>query len=284
MKKILLFCLTFSLVFSIFGGSVSAAPKQKSQQDIIDIRNYVQKTVPLLKSSLESLPENTSLDKVEKTISNHYKNNPAPKAFSNPDISLYDVFPEMKSELEKFNGKAFNMNSFMAEQEKNKSYGNVLTFETNNSTVKVYLGDMGDIQILEQKTLSGSPKSDANVQGMTKTERSTGIAIGLGGQKLFTLWAEGRFNYDGKKVTASYKDGDYKRHMFGTALAISPRVLGQDRDASHGGYAYREVYSRIYVESIIGFKWAGIVLNSALVEAYIGSTAQGSIYGGVKKG
>lgn len=60
----------------------------------------------------------------------------------------------------------------------------------------------------------------------------------------------------------------------GTALAISPRVLGQDRDASHGGYAYREVYSRIYVESIVGFKWAGIVLNSALVEAFIGSTAK----------
>ncbi|WP_252188235.1 hypothetical protein [Bacillus halotolerans] len=69
-----------------------------------------------------------------------------------------------------------------------------------------------------------------------------------------------------KKVFANYKDGDYKRHMAGTALAISPRALGQDRDASHRGYAYREVYSRIYLESIIGFKWAGIVLNSALVE------------------
>lgn len=282
-KKILLFCLTFSLVFSIFGGAASAAPKQKSQQDITDIRNYVEKTVPLLKSNLENLPKNSSLEKVEKTISNHYKNNPAPKAFSNPDISLYDVFPEMKSELEKFNGKAFNMNSFMAEQEKSKSYGDVLTFETQNSTVKVYLGDLGDIQILEQKTLTDSPDSHASVQGTTKTERTTGVAYGLGGPKLFTLWAEGRFKYDGKKVSATYKDGDYQRHPLGTALAISPRALGQDRDASHGGYAYREVYSRIYVESIVGFKWAGIVLNSALVEAFIGSTAKGSVYGGVKK-
>lgn len=48
------------------------------------------------------------------------------------------------------------MNSFMAEQEKSKSYGDVLTFETQNSTVKVYLGDLGDIQILEQKTLTDS--------------------------------------------------------------------------------------------------------------------------------
>ncbi|MFW2107708.1 hypothetical protein M8C22_06285 [Bacillus spizizenii] len=51
MKKIWFFCLTFSLVFSIFGGAASAAPKQKSQQDITDIRNYVEKTVPLLKSA-----------------------------------------------------------------------------------------------------------------------------------------------------------------------------------------------------------------------------------------
>lgn len=57
----------------------------------------------------------------------------------------------MKSELEKFNGKAFNMNSFMAEQEKSKSYGDVLTFETQNSTVKVYLGDLGISRYLSKK-------------------------------------------------------------------------------------------------------------------------------------
>lgn len=35
--------------------------------------------------------------------------------FSNLDILFYDVFLEMKLELEKFNGKVFNMNSFMVE-------------------------------------------------------------------------------------------------------------------------------------------------------------------------
>ncbi|MCY8946219.1 hypothetical protein [Bacillus atrophaeus] len=284
MKRIFLFFLTVSLTLSIFGGSATASATNKSQQDINDIKKYVENNVPLLQNSLSNLPKNSSLDKIEKTISNHFKEHPAPQAFNNPNLSLFDVFPEKKAEYEKFKGKTLNLNNFIESQEKQETLGEVISFNNSNSSVKVFLGELGDIQIVEQKTISKSNGSnDATIQLTTKTERTTGIAYGTTGTKLFTLWAEGKFSYDGKKVSTVAKDGDYKRHLSGTALLITVRNLGKDRDASHGGYAYREVYSRIYVETIIGFKWAGVVLNSANVEAYVGSTAKGSIYGGTKK-
>lgn len=285
MKKILFFLLSVSLVISIYGGTASAAEPKNSQQDKEQIKNYIEYAVPLLENSLEFLPKDSSLEEIENTISNHFKMHPTPSAFNNPELSIVNVFPEKKAEFEKYKGKTLNMNDFITDQDKTDSLGKVFTFKNHNSTVKVFLGDMGDLQILEQKTISASNDSDdqASAKLSTKTERTTGVAYGTNGAKLFTLWAEGRFNYDGKKVSVAQKDGDYNKHFAGSGLDIAVRKLGAERDASYGGYAYREVYSRIYVESVIGFKWLGVIINSKTVETYIGAGANGSVYGGLKK-
>ncbi|ARW37817.1 MULTISPECIES: hypothetical protein [Bacillus] len=285
MKKILFFLLSISLVTSIYGGTASAVEPKDSQRDKEQIKNYVENAVPLLQDSIEFLPKDSSLEKIEKTISKHYKNHPTPSAFNNPNLSTNNVFPEMKSQLDKYKGKALNINDFIFEQDKTESLGKVFTFKNENSTVKVFVGDIGDIQIIERKTVSAPKDSDdqASAKLSTRTERTTGIGYGTNGAKLFTLWAEGRFEYNGKKVSVAQKDGDYNKHFGGSGLDISVRKLGAERDASYGGYAYREVYSRIYVESVVGFKWLGVIINSKTVEAYIGAGANGAVYGGLKK-
>lgn len=66
----------------------------------------------------------------------------------------------------------------------------------------------------------------------------------------------------------------------GSTIGISDKGMGKVRNYTVSGYKYTEVYSRLYYEATFGIRWAGIVLNSDTVEVYVGSTVNGSLYGG----
>jgi hypothetical protein len=55
--------------------------------------------------------------------------------------------------------------------------------------------------------------------------------------------------------------------------------MGKERQITIGGYKYAEVYSRLYVESVIGMKWFGVVVDSYTAEVLVGSTQTGNTYG-----
>ncbi|WP_342615287.1 hypothetical protein [Peribacillus frigoritolerans] len=118
---------------------------------------------------------------------------------------------------------------------------------------------------------------------MTKKERTTGIAYNAFGGKMFTLWAQGSFNYNGKSVSVATQDGDYNRHFWGSTLNITKPTLGKARKEVVGSQTYSEVYSRLYYEAVFGIKWAGVTMKSGTVETYVGGSKSGHLYGSAKR-
>ncbi|GIN25554.1 hypothetical protein NSQ93_22605 [Bacillus sp. FSL W8-0445] len=281
MKKTLFLLVVVTL--SILGLSPSgvSASETDRQKDIQEIRHYVENQMPILESELKQLPSNSSLEEIEELISEHYKKHPAPKALENPELSVFDVFPDKVNKYNKLEGKTLSLNNLMTDP-KLSSLGEIINFENDNSKVAVLLGETGDINIIEQKSSPSSQSKRNKIALATGKERTTGVGYGLGGAKLFTVWAEGNFSYNGKKVSVISKDGDYSKHFWGSTLTLTSKGMGKERDASIGKYKYKEVYSRLLVESIAGFKWGGVVLRTKTVEVYVGSTVNGNIYGGTK--
>jgi len=281
MKKLLFLLVVVTLSILGFSPSGALARQTTKEKDIQEVRHYVEKRMPILESELKQLSKNSSLEEIEELISNHYKKHPAPKALQNPELSVFNVFPDKVKKYKKFEGKSLNLNNLMNDP-RSSSLGEMITFENDNSKVSVLLGETGHINILENKKVS-SPRPQKNKIALaTGTERTTGIGYGLGGAKQFTVWAEGNFRYDGKKVSVISNDGDWVRHLFGSVFTYTPKGMGKVRDASIGKYKYKEVYSRLLVETLAGFKWGNAVFGTKTVEVYVGSTVNGNIYGGTK--
>ncbi|NUJ17405.1 hypothetical protein FKN04_12550 [Bacillus glycinifermentans] len=280
MKKIFCFLLILSLSAFGFYPSVSSA-SEKSQQEVKEAKQYVQKHVPILKNEFKKLSRSSSLEDIESLIEKHFKEYPAPQSLKSNKISVFDAFPEKQHKYEKFSGKSLNLNNLLNDI-KTSSTGDVFTFESKDNTVKVLLGEFGDINILEQKSISNPSVSKAKTTKATGIQRQTGIGYGTYGTKLYTLWCEGNFSYNGKTVKVISKDGDYHKHPSGSILTLDPRGLGKERDASIGKYKYKEVFSRLRVEGVLGFKWGEWIYKARTVETYIGSTVDGNIYGGLK--
>lgn len=236
----------------------------------------------MLQEKLSSLDSDSTLAEVEEVIQNHYIKNPAPEAINNPNINITDVFPHLKQQ--KKYDKNLNLNQLVNEA-KLAVDEKLFTFRTDNSMVQVVLAETGDIVILESESKPAVVESENNNRGIkldanTRIQRNTGIAYNASGGKMFTIWAEGQFKYDGKKVSAIHNDGNWQRHFWGSTLYTDSRGMGKIRSYSLEEYNYCEVYSRLYYESTWGIRWAGIALSSDIVEIFVGSTANGSIYGG----
>lgn len=144
--------------------------------------------------------------------------------------------------------------------------------------------------ILENKTKSinniGHTNSTDQLQIMseipyehTPLKSTTATAYNGAGGKLFTLEAEGQWQFNGSDVQATFGDGDFKRHFWGSTLNIDVVNRGSERPLFIGGYKYSEIYTKAYVESVFGIRWAGIVYNSFNAEVYVGATQTGNIYG-----
>ncbi|TYS31746.1 hypothetical protein [Bacillus pumilus] len=284
MKKVLSVILGVAMLFSATGFMKPAAAESEVADEKSQIRNYVETNVALLKKTLDNLPQNTNSDQVNNAIEKHFATYPTPQKYTNTSLDAFEVFPELKQKYEKFNVRETDTKSPFSEPVNTDPFEKIYTFKNDDGVTKVMLGKLGDIQV--HQNTSKVTSADASTQAVTKTEKSVTIAYAVvGGGKIFTLWAEGRFDYNKKKKTVKvvHKDGDVNRHFSGTVFSITPRALGEARDASHGGYVYKEVFSRVYVEGILGFKWAGVVVNSGTFEVFVGSGSNGAVYGGQKK-
>ncbi len=280
-----------SVIFIVSMLHTPQVQANSNQKDINDIREYVEKNVPKLVKKLSKLQnKTTSLEEIQKVIDQYYKKNPSPDAMNDPSINLKDVFPEKAKEAQP--GDKFVINEFISNQKQVDQDGRLLEFNIQNGKVNVFVGDTGEIVILQQKTeeenkelskIQTSQITMAAASGprITSIESTTGIGYSAAGGKMYTLQAEGQFSYTGSDVNVYYGDGYWQRHLWGSTLSISDRGMGKSKKYNTGGYTYAEVYSRLYVEAQYGFRWAGITMNSNTVEAYVGSTVTGNLYGGL---
>ena len=265
---------------------------KENQKDIEIMRGYIQSNVSNLTEEFEKLENDVvTLDQVENVISNYYKKHPLPDAGNNPNINLEKVFPEKSLKFKEKTEKKLVINNLVDTQKKDSEDGQVISLTEKNGNIDILLADTGEMLVVERKVVEKEPKTTfitnkitrkALPDEYTRLERTTGIAYNASGNKLFYVWAEGQFKYNGTTVSPSYKDGDYGRYAAGSTINLEERARGKSRTVVVEDQKYSEVYTDVYFESVIGIRWVGLVLKSGTVEAYVGASKYGNMYGGTK--
>lgn len=282
------------LLFGLFNSVSSSFAKETTKEDNVEkARNYIENNVIELNEILTSMKEKQEdydLQEIQAVIDNYYAKNAAPKEVLNDkNLSIDDVFPLENEKHEAGQEKAvLNFEELLSHAKENKNEGDsIYEFSNKDGIVTVYVSKTGEVMILDD---SVRPTPDLNKNNnqlaamkTTKTKRTTGIAYNGLGLKMFTIWAEGNFQYDGKTAKHANADGNVQRHFWGSTLVLNNRAIGAKRTVTIGGYKYPEVYTRVYFEAQFGLRWAGITMKSGTVEAYVGSSHIGSLYGGTKK-
>ncbi|PRX38913.1 hypothetical protein CLV97_13314 [Planifilum fimeticola] len=290
--SVLLTLSTFGLTPSSANASPQTPEEKASKEKAIQIaKEYIQRSSSDLSNRLSKLRgKDVTFEEVNKVISDYYKQNPAPQMVANdPTISIEDVFPKKVEKYKSRNkGKPFVITDFLKKQRQNEEDGELISLNRkNDGTIDVFVSDIGGVIGCEFGTVDNElskkakTKSSGNVgiAAYTPTKRTTCVAYTALGDRAFTLWAEGRFYYDGKTSWITHADGDYQRHLFGSTMVLEPRALGKMRTVYIEGHRYSEVYSRLYYEAVFGIRWAGIVLASDTVETSVGVTVTGNTYG-----
>lgn len=288
MKKLSSILLVTVLVLLTFN-SAFAAENSDREHNIKQIKTYIEESNRAIASALNDLSDNANLtlEDVQKVIEMYYKENPAPEAFNDTSLSIMDVYPEAAKQIKEVQNEALNLNDLIRDK---KSEGEqVITLEHSLGEINVYLADTGGIVILERRVVetNNSDSSTLSSWRYTDKERTTGIAYNADGFAMFSVWAEGQFQYNGSDVGHANSDGDWNRYLAGSTLNIEERKLGETRfeylQDGNTQYKYAEVYSRLYYEAGFGIRWAQITLSSGTVEVYVGSTVSGNIYGGATR-
>lgn len=290
MKKKLIGTILCASLLSVSLGTKTFAAEVSKDQKIKVARNYIESNKKVLNKKFNDLKENpnVTLIEIEDLIANYYEQHSPPSVFKDENLSIEDVYPEeiQKAKQKDKKEKVFNINNFFKEN-KNGEYvdGNLFEFESVNTKTNVFLANTGDIMISESKSvpaINEPPIQYALPMESTNVESTKGISYNSAGGKLFEVQAEGQWSYNGTILNNTYADGYYQRFFWGSTLNITNINLGKVRNITQGSYKYSEVYSNVYVESVVGFRWAGLVLNSSVCEAYVGATPNGSTYGSVK--
>ncbi|MGE7113675.1 hypothetical protein [Lysinibacillus sp. NPDC047702] len=289
-KKIL-FLLTLIATFTLTLYSENSSAASLDQKDEINtIKNYIENSVDELNYKFNELKshQNVTLEEIQNLIDSHYKENPAPEVMlMSNSLDIQDIFPELTKENNKAHEESEgNLGIFINSQKETNELGTVFTFKYDNSDsdyIDVYLGKTGDISIIEFKTVGQSQTiQPLYTQQYTPIKRTKGIAYNALGYELFDLWAEASFKYNGSTVASENLDGSYKRYAAGGTLNLIPEAMPKTRTVSLQGYKYAEVYSRLRYQGGIGIQWAQWTIKEALLEAMLGCTVDGSVYGGLR--
>lgn len=285
MKKILIILTLLVLSITLNVSNISASSISKDEKDILEMRKYIQKNVSKLNKEFSMLDQNSNLIDIERVIQEFYEKNPSPLAAMNQSIDITDVFPNLKNEKK---NEKLDLNEYV----KNPQLGDhSYSFISNKDKIDVLISKTGEITILEKTEtpllVENETTPSIGIYALpwqnTNVERSTAYIYNSNGFKMITLWAEGQFQYNSTAVNSINNDGNWQRHTAGSTLNVSARNLGSTRYAYVGTERYAEVFTRIYFESVYGFRWAGIVMKSATLEVYVGSSKYGIIYGGAKE-
>ncbi|ERM20258.1 hypothetical protein ACEU2D_24770 [Brevibacillus laterosporus] len=294
MKKLAGLALSTMLAMSAFSMVPEAYAKELNKEDTISVvKDYMDKHVPELINDLEKLKsrEIENSEEIEKVIEEHYKKFPAPQEMNDSSLSVEDIFPEKSKAIKLYNAKnknKFSVGNFMEKHNSPSGYGHFIDYNKRDGELVVYVGDAGEVIVQSLSTIAEPSldtkevKASAKAKKTEKKESRYEFYNGWG-LKSLEVWAKGQFEYDGKKVKATYSDGDWKKYIGGTVLTVDERALGKVRNFSEGNNDYCEVYTRLRAEGIIGWKYFGITLNTETFEVYVGSTVKGSTYGGINE-
>lgn len=284
--------LTFNSSSILSAAEINQIGRDTKENTVQIVRSYIKNNVSQLNNMMSSVQyQKLQLKDIETIIDNYFFNNPAPQELIDVNnLTIDDIFPVNDIIDGPPRTKALHfdeLTSYVA----NNLPGNgdsIYKFPNDNGVVTVYIASTGEVMIWDQ---SSFPAKDSDFSNQTlaatwkttKTERSTGIAYNGVGGKMFTIWAEGNFQYDGKTAKHNNSDGNFERHFWGSTLDLEKKAEGKERTVRVENYSYPEVYTRVYFESQFGIRWAGITMNSGTVEAYVGGTFAGNVYGGVKE-
>lgn len=271
-----------------------------AEESNLDVaRDYIESNVSKINgvmNVLEMAQKDLSSDQVQEVISNYYKEHPAPQdLITDKDLTIEDIYPNKENDVNfQPQNASLSLEELMEDAKDNPySEGHTYEFSNDEDETSVYVSNTGEVMI-STSTIMPSVKSvddnrttfttlAASSYKNTKTKRTTGIAYNALGLKTFTLWAEGSFKYNKSSAKHANADGDVQRHLFGSTLEMVNKAVGKKRTVYEGKQSYPEVYTRVYFESTIGIRWAGVVIKSATVETYVGATKIGSLYGGLKR-
>lgn len=284
------------LLFGLFNSaSLSFAEEVDKEDNVVKAKNYIENNVTELNdilSSLEKRQADLDLQEIQAVIDNYYSKNPVPKELvDDKSLTIDDVFPVEKNEKSVQQEEAvLDFEELITEAKEDLAEGDsIYEFSNENGVVTVYVSKTGEVMLLDRSAVP-TLNLEKNNQVMavaawktTRTERTTGIAYNAFGFKMFTIWAEGNFQYNGTSARHADADGNVQRHVWGSTLVMENRAVGAKRTVTVGSYKYPEVYTRVYFEASLGIRWAGVTMTSATVEAYVGGSQTGSVYGGTKK-
>lgn len=291
------FLLSLLLVVVFSSLSVSSAEEndfKTKELKVEKVREYIENNVKELNEIFGSMEDQElNLEDVEEVIEGYYNINSAPvEIIKDENLSIDDIYPD---EIDNGNkrikeSQTLNFEELITSVENNPTEKDSV-YEFNNETgqVTVYIANTGEIMILDKTVVPTEEISQLDkvtpyaTWKTTKTERNTASTFNAIGTKMFTMWAEGNFQYDGKSAKHANYDGDIQRFTSGSNLVLEKKAEGKTRTNVVDTYKYPEVYTRAYFESSFGIKWLGITMKSATVETYVGASHIGSLYGGARQ-
>ncbi|GIN56274.1 hypothetical protein J8TS2_05930 [Lederbergia ruris] len=287
-SSLLLLCFVFGLFFVSMPISSSAAEIDvlNKEQKVELAKNYIENNVTNLNEILMNMQtQDPDLEDVQTVIMEYLDENSVPEEIVN-DLTIDDIFP-LENEKVEYKQKENEVLQFedIVAYAKDNDEGNIYEFKNEDGKVTVYVADTGEVMIHEQSIVPTLDLNDNNTLAAwktTKTERSNGVAVNAVGKTMFTYWASGNFEYNGKSARHLNNDGNIERKLWGSSLVIEKKAEGAKRTVAVGSYKYPEVYSRVYFEATFGIRWLGVTMKSGTFEAYVGGTYAGSVYGGLR--
>lgn len=279
------------MLFGLFSIASLSSAAEIEEENIVKAKNFIGNNVEQLNnilSKMEKVQKDFSLEEIQDVVDDYYLNNPVPQELlENQSLTTEEkdeMFTEKKEDV-------LNLNELISEAKEDLVEGDSVYELTNeNGVISIYVAKTGEVMLLEQKTMPTLPNltidEDFQVAASwrtTRTERTTGVAYNALGYKMFTLWAEGNFLYNGSSADHANADGNVQRHAWGSTLELDNRAIGAKRTTRIESYLYPEVYTRVYFESNLPVNWGNITMSSATVEVYVGGSQTGSLYGGLKQ-
>ncbi|MFE4571408.1 hypothetical protein [Paenibacillus chitinolyticus] len=160
----------------------------------------------------------------------------------------------------------------------------IATESNTGREVNILLTKEGGMYIA-QSNYSEPSQSTHSISPLATEYRSNRIdieAVNAIGLTTLTMYTKGEFSFErGVKAKATYGEGDYGRTFWGSSINVTNMEFGKFYEDPESGYA--EVYSKMHVDSMFGFKGLGLVLNSDTVRIHVGCSLIGAISAGIRR-
>ena len=287
--SVLPFVLILGLIINL-NSETYAKEVHNFGENVEKAKFYIENSVNELNEILSSMRKDSNSEDIKAAINNYYSENPVHQDILNDNtLTIDDIFPLDENQETVQSSEVINLGELALQAKGNLTKDEfIYEFFNENGVTTVYLSKTGGLIITEgpaplldlSRNKLVTAATDWNV---TKTQRTTGAIYNSFGSEMAQFWAEGNFKYNGIQAVHSYADGGIERKLAGSTLNIEKKAEGKTRTNAVGSYSYPEVYTQVYFEAQLGFRYLGITVTSATLEAYVGAGPSGSLYGQVIK-